>query len=69
MTKVKKMEIRRTRSGKQHLIFYVQSEGTEYDGTVILDEDGYLAKLSTDIIESLELVESVDTDLTMEMEF
>lgn len=62
-TTVYKIEIRRAQSGKQYLVLCIK------DGYVILDDDGYPEKLSTDIVESLTLVESLHTTLFYDREF
>ena len=62
-TSVYKLEIRRALSGKQYLVLCTN------DGYVILDDDGYPEKLSTDIAESLTLVESLHTTLFYDREF
>lgn len=69
MTKVNRIEIRRALSGKQYLILYAKNKGTEYDKTVILGDDGYPEKISRDIVESLELVDIIYTNLFFEREF
>jgi dUTPase len=62
-TTVYKIEIRRAKSGKQYLVLCTK------DGYVILDDDGYPEKISTDIVESLTLVESLHTTLFYDREF
>ena len=62
-TSVYKLEIRRALSGKQYLVLCTK------DGYAILDDDGYLEKLSTDIVESLTLVENLYTTLFYDREF
>ena len=62
-TTVYKIEIRRAQSGKQYLVLCTK------DGYAIVDDDGYLEKLSTDIVESLTLVESLHTTLFYDREF
>ena len=62
-TTVYKIEIRRAQSGKQYLVLCTK------DGCAILDDDGYPEKLSTDIVESLTLVESLHTTLFYDREF
>ena len=62
-TAVYKIEIRRALSGKQYLVLCTK------DGYAIIDNDGYLEKLSTDIAESLTLVESLHTTLFYDREF
>ena len=62
-TTVYKIEIRRAQSGKQYLVLCTKDE------YVILDDDGYPEKLSTDIAESLTLVESLNTTLFYDREF
>ena len=62
-TSVYKLEIRRALSGKQYLVLCTK------DGYVIIDDDGHLEKLSTDIIESLTLVENLHTTLFYDREF
>ena len=62
-TIVYKIEIRRAKSGKQYLVLCIK------DGYVILDDDGYPEKISTDIVESLTLVESLHTTLFFDREF
>ena len=69
MTKVNHIEIKRAQSGRQYLILYVESKDTEFDETVILGDDGYLTKISRDIVESLEQVKRIDTDIFLETEF
>lgn len=70
MTKVNRIEIRKAlKSGRQYLILYAKSKGTECDETVILGDDGYPAKISRDIVESLELVDIMYTNLFFETEF
>ena len=70
MTKVNRIEIRKaSQSDRQYLILYAKSKGTEYDETVILGDDGYPAKISRDIVESLELVDIMYTNLFFETEF
>ena len=64
MTKVNRIEIRKApQSDRQYLILYAKSKGTEYDETVILGDDGYSVKISRDIVESLELVDIMYTNL------
>lgn len=60
---VYKIEIRRAKTGKQYLVLCTK------DGYAILDDDGYPEKLSTDIVESLTLVESLHTTLFFNREF
>ena len=62
-TNVYKIEIRRAKTGKQYLVLCTK------DGYAILDDDGYPEKLSTDIVESLTLVESLHTTLFFNREF
>ena len=62
-TSVYKLEIRRALSGKQYLVLCTK------DGYTIVDDAGHLEKLSTDIVESLTLVESLYTTLFYEREF
>ena len=62
-TNVYKIEIRRALSGKQYLVLCTK------DGYAIADDDGYLERLSTDIVESLTLVESLYTTLFYDREF
>lgn len=70
MTKVNRIEIRKApKSGRQYLILYAKSKETECDETVILGDDGYPAKISRDIVESLELVDIMYTNLFFETEF
>lgn len=70
MTKVNRIEIRKaSQSDRQYLILYAKSKGTEYDETVILGDDCYPAKISRDIVESLELVDTMYTNLFFESEF
>ena len=70
MTKVNRIEIRKaSQSDRQYLILYAKSKGTECDETVILGDDGYPAKISRDIVESLELVDIMYTNLFFETEF
>ena len=69
LTKVSRIEIKRTQSGRQYLVLYIESKGTEFDETVILGDDGYLTKISRDIVESLEQVKRIDTDIFLEREF
>ena len=70
MTKVNRIEIRKApKLGRQYLILYAKSKGTECDETVILGDDGYPAKISRDIVESLELVDIMYTNLFFETEF
>ena len=70
MTKVNRIEIRKaSQSDRQYLILYAKSKGTGYDETVILGDDSYPAKISRDIVESLELVDIMYTNLFFETEF
>ena len=69
MTKVSRIEIKRAQSGRQYLVLYVESKDKEFDETVILGDDGYLTKISSDIVESLEQVKRIDTDIFLETEF
>lgn len=69
ITKVNHIEIKRAQSGRQYLILYVESKDTDFDETVILGDDGYLTKISRDIVESLEQVKRIDTDIFLETEF
>lgn len=62
-TTVYKIEIRRAKTGKQYLVLCTN------DGYVILDDAGYLEKISTDIVESLTLVEILHTTLFYDREF
>lgn len=62
-TTVYKIEIKRAKSGKQYLVLCTN------DGYVILDDAGYPEKISTDIVESLTLVESLHTTLYYDREF
>jgi len=62
-TTVYKIEIRRAKTGKQYLVLCTN------DGYVIVDDAGYLEKLSTDIAFSLTLVESLHTTLFYDREF
>ena len=62
-TSVYKLEIRRALSGKQYLVLCTK------DGYTIVDDAGHLEKLSTDMVESLELVESLYTTLFYDREF
>ena len=62
-TSVYKIEIRRAKSGKQYLVLCTKN------GYAIVDDAGYLEKLSTDIAESLTLVESLHTTLFYDREF
>ena len=69
ITKVSRIEIKRAQSGRQYLVLYAKSKDKEFDETVILGDDGYLTKISRDIVESLEQVKRIDTDLFFETEF
>lgn len=62
-TSVYKIEIRRALSGKQYLVLCAKDE------YAIVDDAGHLEKLSTDIVESLTLVESLYTTLFYDREF
>lgn len=69
ITKVSHIEIKRAQSGRQYLVLYVESKETGFDETVILGDDGYLTKISRDIVESLEQVKRIDTDIFLERDF
>jgi hypothetical protein len=56
-------EVRRAHLGKQYLVLCTK------DGYAIVYDAGYLEKLSTDIAESLTLVESLYTTLFYDREF
>ena len=62
-TSVYKIEIRRAKSGKQYLVLCTKN------GYAIVDDAGYLEGLSTDVAESLTLVESLHTTLFYDIEF
>ena len=69
ITKVNRIEIKRAQSGRQYLVLYVESKDADFDETVILGDDGYPEKISRDIVESLEQVKRIDTDIFLETEF
>lgn len=69
ITKVSRIEIKRAQSGRQHLVLYIENKDKDFDETVILGDDGYLTKIPRDIVESLEQVKRIDTDLFFNREF
>ena len=69
ITKVNRIEIKRTQSGRQYLVLYIENKDKDFDETVILGDDGYLTKISRDIVESLEQVKRLDTNIFLETEF
>ena len=69
ITKVNRIEIKRAQSGRQYLVLYIGNKGTDFDETFILGDDGYLTKISRDIIESMRQVKRIDTDLYFDREF
>ena len=69
ITKVNRIEIRSAQSGRQYLVLYIENKDTDFDETFILGDDGYLTKISRDIIESMRQVKRIDTDLYFDREF
>ena len=60
MTKVNRIEMRKTFSGKLYTVIYAEfknaDKGIEFEDGIVLDESGYPATIPLDVIESLELV-------------
>ena len=60
MTKVNRIEIRKTLSGKLYTVIYTEfknaDKGIDFEDGIVLDESGYPATIPLDVIESLELV-------------
>ena len=60
MTKVNRIELRKTLSGRLYTVIYAEFKNADkridFEDGMVLDESGYPATIPLDVIESLELV-------------